>query len=67
MAGTRKYSRPIDEDVKFTMLLPPDLDRQLRMLAARRGQPVGPIVREWITEKLREAGKAGEANKRAKG
>jgi hypothetical protein len=55
MAGTRKYSRPTDEDVKITLLVPAGLDRQLRLLAARRGQPVGGLVREWITAGLREA------------
>jgi hypothetical protein len=28
---------------------------KLFVLAARRGSPVGPIVRAWIVEKLRES------------
>jgi hypothetical protein len=55
MAGTRKFKDPAETDVKLTLLLPPDVDRQLRALAARRGDRVGPIVREWIIEGLREA------------
>jgi hypothetical protein len=54
-AGTRKYSTKIDESVKITLMVPADVDRQLRELAVRRGQPVGPMVRMWITEKLRKA------------
>ena len=55
MTGTRKYN-PVDEDTtKVTIIVPKGIDRQLRILAARRGQPVGPIVREWIVEKLQKA------------
>jgi hypothetical protein len=37
------------------VLIPKDLDRQLLALAARLGSPVGPMVGEWIAEKLDEA------------
>jgi plasmid stability protein len=52
MAGTRKYN-PVDEDTaKLTIIVPKDIDRQLRVVAARHGSGVGPLVREWIVEKL---------------
>jgi hypothetical protein len=55
MPGTRKYN-PVDEDTtKVTIIVPKDIDRQLRMLAARQGSPVGPMIREWIAEKLKAA------------
>jgi predicted DNA-binding protein len=54
MSGTRKFNDPTETNAKITLLLPADLDQQLRALAARRGSPVGPMVREWITEKLAE-------------
>jgi hypothetical protein len=54
LSGTRKY-RPVDETTaKLTIVVSKDLDRQLRMLAARRGSGVGPMVRAWIVEKLNE-------------
>jgi hypothetical protein len=55
MAGTRKFKDPAETAVKLTLLLPEDMDRQLRALAASRGDRVGPIVRAWIVEKLAEA------------
>jgi len=37
------------------IIVPKDIDRQLRMLANSRGSGVGRLIREWIAEKLREA------------
>jgi hypothetical protein len=54
MSGTRKFNDPTEVNVPLTLLLPANLDRQLRALASRRGQPVGAVVRAWITEKLAE-------------
>jgi hypothetical protein len=51
-------------DTKITIALPKDIDRQLRALAARRGQKITPIVREWIIETLVEIGSAPEAASR---
>jgi hypothetical protein len=55
MAGTRKFNDPAETTTKITLIVPLDVDRQLRALAARRGQPVGGVVRQWITAGLREA------------
>jgi hypothetical protein len=54
MSGTRKFNDPAETDVKIAILVPRDFDRQLRALAARRGDRVGPIIRGWIIKKLRE-------------
>jgi hypothetical protein len=61
MAGTRKFNDPAETNAKITIVVSETVDRQLRILAARRGQPVGGIVRAWITAGLRSAGEAGEA------
>jgi predicted DNA-binding protein len=56
MPGARK-PRPGSiavSDARIAILLPTEVDRQLRALSARRGTSVSKIVREWITEKLRE-------------
>jgi hypothetical protein len=55
MAGVRKIREIAEDTVKLTILVPKDVDRRLRALAASRRGGVGPIVREWIMEKLREA------------
>ena len=57
MAGTRRFNAPDETAVKLTLLVPVDLDRQLRALVARQGMGVGPLVRQWIAEKLREVEK----------
>lgn len=54
MSGTRQYLDPEPTTVKVTVGLPVDLDRQLRALAARQGMGVGPMIREWMIEKLLE-------------
>jgi hypothetical protein len=43
-----------DADTRVAVLLPKEVGRQLRALAARRNSAVAPIIREWIIEKLRE-------------
>jgi hypothetical protein len=43
-------------DTRVAVLLPKDVGRQLRALAARRNSAVAPIIREWIIEKLSETG-----------
>jgi len=55
VAGTLKYNSAGEDTTKFTVVVPKDIDRQLRMLAARQGSGVGPMVRGWIAEKLRGA------------
>jgi len=55
MGDDMAAGRRIDETVKITLMVPVDVDRQLRVLAARRGIGVGPVIREWIVEKLRTA------------
>jgi hypothetical protein len=57
MAGIRKVrSTGVgDADTRITVLVPREIARQLRALAAARGSPVAPIVRTWITEKLAAA------------
>jgi hypothetical protein len=55
MPGTRKFNAVDDDTTKVTIIVPKDIDRQLRMLAARQGSGVGPLVRVWIAEKLDEA------------
>jgi hypothetical protein len=52
MPGTRKYNSVDEDTAKLTIVVPKYLDRQLRMLAARRGDRVGPMVRTWIADKL---------------
>jgi hypothetical protein len=59
MSGTRKFNDPTETTAKITILIAPALDRQLRELAVRRGQPVGGVVREWIVQGLREAEPSG--------
>jgi hypothetical protein len=54
LAGKRKIT-PLgvgDADTRVAVLLPKEIDRQLRALAARRNSAVAPIIREWIIEKL---------------
>jgi predicted DNA-binding protein len=48
-------------DTRVAVLLPKDVGRQLRALAARRNSAVAPIIREWIIEKLNETGDSGVA------
>jgi len=48
-------------DARISILLPKQIDRQLRALAASRGSAVSPIIREWIVEKLREVDPDGHA------
>lgn len=55
MPGFRKYNDPDEKTVKLTLLVPVDLDRQLRTLSAGRGIGVGPMIREWLIEKVLEA------------
>ena len=38
-----------------TIIIPKDVDRQLRVLASSRASGVGPMVRERVSEKLSEA------------
>ena len=54
MPGKRKItpSGVGDADTRVAVLLPKDVGRQLRALAARRNSAVAPILREWIIEKL---------------
>jgi hypothetical protein len=54
MSGTRQYRDPDPATVKLTFNLPTDVDRQLRALAALRRVGVGPMIREWLIEKLKE-------------
>jgi hypothetical protein len=58
MSGTRKFNSVDEDTTKVTIVVSRDLDRQLRVLAASRGQPVGPMVRAWIAEKLKQAERA---------
>jgi hypothetical protein len=44
-----------DADTRVAVVLPQEIGRQLRALAARRNSAVAPIIRDWIIEKLREA------------
>jgi len=55
MAGTRKYNSVDEDTTKLTVVVPKDLDQQLRALASRRGSGVGPMVREWIIKEARAA------------
>ena len=57
VARVRKINREGvgDVDTRVPVLLPKDVGRQLRALAARRNSAVAPIIREWIIEKLQEA------------
>jgi len=48
-----------DADSRVAVLLPKEVGRQLRALAARQNSAVAPIIREWIIEKLREVGSGG--------
>jgi hypothetical protein len=54
MPGVRKMKPEgvDDADTRVSVLLPRDIGRQLRALAARRNSAVAPILRQWITEKL---------------
>jgi hypothetical protein len=54
-AGTRRFNSVDEDTTKVTIIVPKDIDRQLRMLAARQGSGVGPMVRAWIADKLHEA------------
>jgi predicted DNA-binding protein len=56
MPGVRK-PRPgsiADSDARIALLLPKEVDRQLRALSASTGTSVSKIVRAWIVEKLAE-------------
>jgi hypothetical protein len=48
------YRNSDDKKARLTIILPVEVDEQLRRLAAQRGTAVNPIVRDWIIEKLRE-------------
>ena len=48
-----------------TIIIPKDVDRQLRVLASSRGSGVGPMVRERVSEKLSEAEGVDAARARA--
>jgi hypothetical protein len=53
--GARKTRHPNgigDADARISILLPKDIDRQLRALSASTGTSVSKIVRAWIVEKL---------------
>lgn len=52
----RGHYRSSDEQkARLTIILPVEVEQQLRRLAAQRGSAVNPLVREWIIEKLDEA------------
>jgi len=58
MPGTRKYGSVDETTAKLTVIVPLDIDRELRALAARQGIAVGPMIRGWISGKLKEAERA---------
>ena len=52
MPGTRKYGAVDEITAKPTVVVPLDIDRELRALAVRQGIAVGPMIRRWLIEKL---------------
>jgi hypothetical protein len=53
------YRNSDDKKARLTIVVPVDVDEQLRRLAAKRSTGVNPIVRDWIIEKLGEFGPKG--------
>lgn len=66
MPGVRKIKPEGvgDADTRIAVLVPKEIGRQLRALAARRNSAVAPMVREWIIEKLTEAGSSAPATRK---
>jgi hypothetical protein len=58
LAGKRKItaSGVGVADTRMAVVLPKEVGRQLRALAARRNSAVAPILRDWIIEKLAPEG-----------
>lgn len=62
MSGIRRFNDPDDWTTrKITVLVSSELDQQLRVLAARLGVGVGPMIREWLMEKLQENNETKDA------
>ena len=57
MPGSRRFNDPAETTRKLTLLVPIEIDQQLRRLAAyyarvNGGGSVGGIVRSWIEQEL---------------
>lgn len=55
MAAGKRVFRDVSETTKkLTVLVPVEMDEQLRRVAARSGKNVGALVRGWIEKALKE-------------
>ena len=65
MAASHRFNDPAETTMKLTVIVPTDLDRQLRALAFRQGIGVGPMIRGWLIAKLAGAERVASAGTRS--
>jgi hypothetical protein len=46
------YRNSDDKKARLSIVVPVEVEQQLRRLVAKRGSAINPIVRDWIIEKL---------------